>query len=866
MLPPRALSLDDFWKIWAYPLPRSVLTLGDVEYIQNDQDGDGILNVGLKTLHISNIHLLTPAMQASRYFATVQLIPPTVCAELKSELDLVAGDENESDARRAKAALQYAIITLGLLRPIDASSEELEAALAMLCLAASSGSQMAQCIVGQLHETFDKPAPFDSDTEIPWLINGTVGGSMTARRRLLRCCLEEHDRAVHKLRHEYGGIGIDANFDEHELDGVFDLITLEESELSTRLLLRLACLGKVEQFQRALGLGRVNVDCVNTWGETVLLVACRSGHSEIAKILLEAGADASIPSDDGLTPLHFLGAFDEREIPQIAAHVLRNKATLEARSNNGRIHHYKLDTQFGPVEGTPLLWAVSSGSLAATKVLVENGADPFDVKSGSMPVTKSWGDQVHLSPIDLAALNHQDEFLHVMLSHSWLQSATKCASRLNNNFRFIEPNPNFAALPLFWAVNYMMPDYLLRRLLLHGNDHQAACKRTIQILVDYGSNPAELDNQGRSILEIATLQGQPFLTAYAICHQSKLPKLTPPYFLELLFNTVKIHDYTSFQLLVDHGEGINIDTDDDLVSQFLARTVEITDNVRFIDLYLDSRKCVTGKNIDNEVFERALLSCNWNAAQRVFQAGQVNLHKRITNEQGNESTVFCRLLARSKKYYNTVDKIRFFLSLTKSPDDLFFNIGLIDHMHMTALHSVSLYAEYRPDLASSLPVMNAILEYYYQPHHLNAQVSGGRFSGYTALHLAIEGGNIDAAGRLLNEGAATDILNQSGESAFDLVKVRWRSQTRYMTHLPHNQWRSAREAHDRVTERLTDLLLQHDAKPERYLAMFQKISLVSIRMEVFSTHNSEDLLLNSTSKLKNVFQFLFFLLFFFLKS
>jgi len=791
-------------------------------------------------------YLVTLILQASRRFATLQLLPSTVITELQTQLDLVGGDDRENQTRRAKAALQYAVITFGMLRSIDTASKEMiEVALGMLCMAASYGNQMAQCIVGSLHETFDKPSPFNTDVEVPWLVNGTVHGSMTARKRLMSLCLQEYDRAMYRLRHEYAGVGLDAEFKENELKA-FDLVVRGETAVNTCVLHRLANVGKVEPFRRILGLGCIDVNEIDAWGETALLVACRSGHSRIARMLLDGGADASIASKEGLTPLHFLGALEDNDIPEIAIRLLENKAKLEARSTDGKIHYFMLDSQFGKVEGTPLLWAISSGSLTAASVLVELGADPFDIEGEKVPVTTSWGNHVHLSPIDYAARMHQHDFLEVLLNHSQLQSATTCSSKLNNGFRLVAPQPNFAVLPLFWAVDYMS-ESLLGRLLLHGNNHQSACRRTIQILVDHGSDPSELDNRTRSALEVASLQGHPFLTAYILQFHTDLSKLTPSQFLELLFNTVRVRDYTSFNLLVEHSPGI--DMDDDLVDHFFARTTEITDDVSFIDFYLNGQRRDSRTNSnDNEVFERAILQGNFTIAQRIFEDGHVNLRRRMVNEWGNESTIFGRLLARSKKYYNAVDKIRFFLSLTQGGDEVFFNVGRVHDMEMSALHVVSIHADYRPDLVSSLPPMNAILEKYYEDSHLNACVSGGRYAGCTALHLAIDGGNIDSAGRLLNEGAETDIVNDQGETAFDLVKIRWRNQARYMTDLPHDRWRAAREDHDRITERLTDLLERHDAKARKYWGMVRKINPILIQLEVFGHSASDDVLLNSASK------------------
>ncbi|KAI9766568.1 MAG: hypothetical protein M1839_004878 [Geoglossum umbratile] len=138
-----------------------------------------------------------------------------------------------------------------------------------------------------------------------------------------------------------------------------------------------------------LGLGYYDINEPDLWGETALLVACRTGHSRIAKMLLDSGANAKIASIEDLTPLHFLSAIDDRDIPDIGKHLLNNSADLEARSTSGKGFNFRLDCQFGLADGTPLLWAVAAGNLTATRTLVELGADPFDIKGGHLPVSKS---------------------------------------------------------------------------------------------------------------------------------------------------------------------------------------------------------------------------------------------------------------------------------------------------------------------------------------------------------------------------------------------------------------------------------------------------------------------------------------------
>ncbi|KAI9766569.1 MAG: hypothetical protein M1839_004879 [Geoglossum umbratile] len=388
---------------------------------------------------------------------------------------------------------------------------------------------------------------------------------------------------------------------------------------------------------------------------------------------------------------------------------------------------------------------------------------------------------------------------------------------------------------------------LLERLILHGKDHETAGKRTVQTLIDYGASANDVDNQGRSTLDVASSQGQPYLTAYLLQRVNDISSFSSRQLLELLFNTTRMNDYTSFNLLVEHSRDMHLD--DESVQHFYALTAESTDNASFIDFYLSSQRWSSRSNLDNtEVLERAILRGHFTTAQRIFEQGHVNLSRRMPNKWGNESTILGWLLARAKKYQNAVSKIQFFLSLARGGKDVFFNVCLVEGMEFTALHAVSLYADYHPDLAASGPVMDIILDEYHDERHLNAQISGGRYAGCTALHLAVQGGNIAATDRLLQEEMMnSNILDDQGETAFDKVKKRWRNQARFMADVPMDQQQSQKEEHDQITSRLDHLLTQAGAICRKYISLVRKIDEGTILMEVFGS--GEELFeLNSTSK------------------
>jgi ankyrin repeat protein len=786
--------------------------------------------------------------KASRTLATLLLLPPAVLDQLNTQLELVQANSTERMTRRAKAAYQYAIGAFNRLRLTEAADTEIEKPLIMLCQAALFGNQQAQCFVNLLHESFGQAAPFSSEIEIPWLVTGTIHGSMAARKRLETLDPQEHRRAVNILRHEYAGLGIKIESIEEELDDYIDLHLAGIKHSYERLLHILAYRGRISDCRTMLKLGYYDVNETDAWGETALLVACRTGHAQIAELLIESAADPRIASNEKLTPLHFISAFDDVDIPHIGKRLFDCGAELEARSISGKAFNFRLDCQFGLVDGTPLLWAVAARNLTATRTLLELGADPFDAEGGNLPVSKSWGSTVHFSPVDFAARMHQYRFLEVMLGYCRKQAIKTCEWNLNNNFRFMAPYPEFAALPMFWAVNYTDLG-LMERLLLHGRDYQIACKQTIQTLVDHGASTSEVDNRGQSALDIASSQGQLFLTAYLLQQESDLSGLQPQHLLELLFNTTRINDYASFNLLLDHAERVNqLNLDDDSMQHFYALTAERTNNISFIDFYLDSQRWSSISNRDDtEVFERAILKGHFDSARRIFEQGRVNIRKRLLQGEGDYSTTFGRLIIRAKKFKNAVDKVKFFLSLTGSIDDVFFKVARIHDMELTALHLACLYANYLPGLAASGPVMEAILENYSEARHLNARTLGDRSAGYTALHLAVEGGNLPAADRLLQTNINTNILNDEGETALDKVKMRWRNQARFMTDVPSEEKQAKQERHDKITERLTYLLERAGAICRKYFALVKKVDENTIFMEVFGGR-AELVPLDSTSK------------------
>ena len=100
---------------------------------------------------------------------------------------------------------------------------------------------------------------------------------------------------------------------------------------------------------------KTNVEARTPQDESPLMMAALKGHLDLAKKLIERGADVN---KTGWTPLHYAATNGHLAIMEL---LLENHAYIDAESPNG---------------STPLMMAAHYGSPAAVKLLLEAGADP----------------------------------------------------------------------------------------------------------------------------------------------------------------------------------------------------------------------------------------------------------------------------------------------------------------------------------------------------------------------------------------------------------------------------------------------------------------------------------------------------------
>ena len=100
---------------------------------------------------------------------------------------------------------------------------------------------------------------------------------------------------------------------------------------------------------------KTNVESRNAKDESPLMMASLRGHLELARKLIERGADVNKP---GWAPLHYAATNGHLEVMDL---LLENHAYIDAESPNGT---------------TPLMMAALYGTSAAVKLLLDAGADP----------------------------------------------------------------------------------------------------------------------------------------------------------------------------------------------------------------------------------------------------------------------------------------------------------------------------------------------------------------------------------------------------------------------------------------------------------------------------------------------------------
>lgn len=126
---------------------------------------------------------------------------------------------------------------------------------------------------------------------------------------------------------------------------------------------------------------QTQVNTQNQLGESPLMLASLHNQLELAKVLIQRGADVNKP---GWTPLHYAASRGHRDMMRL---LLENEAYIDSESANAT---------------TPLMMAAYYATPLAVKLLLEEGADPTLVNHG------------HASALDMAlAKDHEQSAFYI---------------------------------------------------------------------------------------------------------------------------------------------------------------------------------------------------------------------------------------------------------------------------------------------------------------------------------------------------------------------------------------------------------------------------------------------------------------------
>ncbi|KAF5553614.1 serine threonine kinase [Fusarium napiforme] len=749
-------------------------------------------------------------LEADSSMGTLRVLPPEIISNVMREVKRVAQDPKEDETRHTEAAWQCAMFYLRTVQLHPKSQGTIDESLSLLLQAAEGGHCGARGIISHLHDSLNRDFPRSREVELAWLRDGVCHGSETAKRRLQALDPELYTQAIELLRTRYSGLGLETPPQYWDQETLSDDELFRETRIRHRIgmdanqeqtVLLCATSNRLELLKQLTEHGFVNVNHVNEWNESPLLWASGAGHRDVVFHLLDCGADPSVASDEGTTPLHFLSSFDDEDIYEVCRRLTKAGADLEARSKAGHRYRRGLDSTYGDVDGTPLTWAVAANNRVAAQVLVTSGADPFDLPGLEISYSDTFGGMSHVSPVWFSAMNHQYYMLDILLRDVAKEKIKDFLNTYRRKFGSNDmsghDNPIIA-----WCVTYAAQG-VGRRILFHGKQHQEAFTKTFDMLVDYGADTDDIHR-------LAVQHGQPFVLDY-LFSSGKIPKPTPREWMEFILIAGVTQDWITFDVLLRHSQADKLSPEQWYL--YYGSFTGLPNNTEYLDVFRKHRDPKTDYYLH---YTKALMSGKFILARWFHETGLCDLTQQVSTA---DETILGLLLRRCKSYSNATLQLEQVLQLDL-PDSCFWDVCKMSHSSFTALHQVTYFPEYQTSSTMANTALRLIVQRWYEPEHLNAQVTEGEFKGRTALHIAALTANVAAVRYLLQEEEESLDLTLLDCNNFSIVDTAaWglmSQQSRIkLWDLPTEYHKSADLDHWRSVMEILVRLLKAGAKPNK---------------------------------------------------
>ncbi len=568
-----------------------------------------------------------------------------------------------------------------------------------------------------------------------------------------------------------------------------------------------ASCGRWKPFQSLIVEHGMDINLRNPLGETPLLCACRAGHGGIAILCLQRyKADASIAANNGETPLHWLSSFLDQYIEPVTQDLITNGAKVDATTHE-RIMHSQFNGTIDmdlKLPGTPLSWAVHNNRPHIVKALLKHGADP----NGS-PKEQKMG----MSPVLHASYYHHDQCLRPMIEN--LEG--KVTQRSGDG----KPDLRFALMygPLVIAAVHAADKFSM--ILRNGKNYHTALHSTLDLLREKTSYINFQSQVGGSLLYYVVSEAHDEVVEYMFEKDWRVETLNDHCGVDRrtpLLEAVRWNRRSMYQTLLDHGADVHA----------LAANIFQPDLLNWSALHIFAHE---GHNKDTSLVE-ALVAAglpvdgSLDAPTAAPQKQTIPPIKALSSGISTLTIVNdltpvlpCETPFTVAVRHNAFRLASTLLSLGANPNALTLSSGLVISPYpITVLgHVINSNARYssarlRYLLDLNEPMINFIVEPTRQLSALHRaamayqglqKVHGGAMTreefdfdtnanimhelllrwkgkqeldrkcgvrGDTALHLAIEAGNLGGVDSLVRIGASASIENEDGETAMQLAE------------------------------------------------------------------------------------------------
>ena len=487
-----------------------------------------------------------------------------------------------------------------------------------------------------------------------------------------------------------------------------------------------------------IGLG-VDINKRNRFGENALLCACRAGNVGIALNLLNH--DATVAHTlSGETPLHWLISCADFHVEILAQALVHGGAKLEAQHCFTESNEYDFDVY---PHGTPLDWAVSKRKMSAISVLVEMGADPFNECS-------------QYSPVIRAVSLHDTEVLELLFLSKHATPERK---------RGFDSSGQTL---LFHAVYCYTP---YNRMIHHGRLFINATRNTIKTLLEHGCDPACLNKEHNSIMDVAAGFADREMVELLLDEFSfsSLLKTHPgPQNISPLHHAIASRRLDVLELVLLRGADPYAVWKGETVLHSLAWMEDETFTIEcFKTLRVSARPDLNTPAVHTDApegltpFEIAVFCGHLRVADYLLNQGA------DINGLENRDPQFLSLLISEASWYS-LPALDYYMKKAK-PEFIVQPKNML-----TALHVASSIQSLTADIATAELKLNILLRAFPQSGQINAQtkriVDVESAGGQTALHYAAKFGSYFAVRSLLEAGADVKLCDDEGYTALNLAR------------------------------------------------------------------------------------------------